>query len=521
VSVSLDSSPEVGSPVVEGIAIGHAIVWASDPAPRHVAGTIAEEHTRIVRACDRATRDVATLVRMLPSSEAELFEPELAILGELEPLLIGRVDAGATAEEAVNAATSPVSTDLLIDARARLLDALADHKRSVEALLDGRSGDCVFVTETLTPSVVASLPGRVVGIVAALDDGDRAGVGFASHAAILARGRDIPLAFVPPRVVRAIANDDTIVVDTTVSPAHVWVAPTDAFVVEQRARRETWLRTRAAEEASVTGPLTHLGLEVHVNVGSLYERIPASAEGVGLLRTELVFSGRESAPSEREQFAALRAVGVALDRAPLVARLFDAGGDKPLSWLRAPDDSSMARGIELLLMHPALLDAQLRAMVRASAHADVRTLVPLASSAADIENVRARTQGKLPVGAMIETPTAVDRVDEIAAVSDFICIGTNDLFAMVTGQDRAASMLSIDVRALRMVERVIVTAHARKRKVSVCGEIAGDAHSAQILIGLGVDAISVATTSFAKLKRALSTTTLDACRASARAALGG
>lgn len=511
-------SPELGSAVVEGIAIGRAIVWASDPSPRRAVGTVAEEQARIVRAIARATSGVADLVRMLPASEAELFEPELAILEELGPLLFERVGKGASAEEAVNAATSPVSTDLLVDARARLLDVLADQKRSVETLLEGRSGDCVLVAETLAPSVVAALPGRVVGIIAALDDGDHAGVGSASHAAILARGRGIPFAFVPSRVVRAVTNDDTIVVDATVTPALVWVTPDEAVVATQRGRREAWLLTRAAEEARVTGTLTHLGLEVHVNVGSLHERVPASASGVGLLRTELVFSGRTNAPSEREQFAALCAVAMELDRAPLVARLFDAGGDKPLRWLRAPDDSR-ARGITLLLMHPAVLDAQLRAMVRARAHADVRALVPLVSSGADIENVRARTQGKLPVGAMIETPSAVDRVDEIAAVSDFICIGTNDLFAIVTGQDRAAAMLSVDARALRMVERVILAAHARKLKVSVCGEIAGDPPSARILVGLGVDAISVATTSFAKVKRLLATTTLEECRAAAQVAL--
>jgi phosphocarrier protein FPr len=120
---------------------------------------------------------------------------------------------------------------------------------------------------------------------------------------------------------------------------------------------------------------------------------------------------------------------------------------------------------------------------------------------------------------MVETPGAVDQIDGIAAVSDFVSIGTNDLFATVTGQDRADAPLSLDPRALRMVERVIVGAHAHARKVSVCGEVAGDPQGARILVGLGVDALSVATARFAQTKLLLRDTTIDDCRAVAHEAL--
>jgi phosphoenolpyruvate-protein kinase (PTS system EI component) len=120
---------------------------------------------------------------------------------------------------------------------------------------------------------------------------------------------------------------------------------------------------------------------------------------------------------------------------------------------------------------------------------------------------------------MIESPGAVDDIDAIAAASDFVCIGTNDLFAMVTGQLRADSTLSLDKRALGMVERVVVAAHRHGRKVSVCGELAGDPHSARILVGLGVDAISVAAVRFARVKSALRDVTMDDCRGVAREAL--
>jgi hypothetical protein len=114
--------------------------------------------------------------------------------------------------------------------------------------------------------------------------------------------------------------------------------------------------------------------------------------------------------------------------------------------------------------------------------------------------------------------TEVEPIDEVAAAADFICIGTNDLFAMVTGQDRKDAA-SVDTRALRMIERVITVAHARVRKVSVCGEMAGDGQGARILVGLGVDAISVATARFARVKLSLRDVTIDDCRGVAREAL--
>jgi multiphosphoryl transfer protein len=508
-----------GSPVVEGIAIGRAIRWASDPAPGRMAPTVSGERARLERAVARATTGVLELIRLLPPAEAELFEPELAILGELGPQLLARVDAGARAEAAVSETTADVSTDLLLDARARLLDGLAHDERSVESLLDGRDGERVLISENLTPSVVASLPARVVAIVAAAKDAEQRGIGATSHAAILARGRDIPLALLPPDVVVTIHDDDRMVVDTTVSPADVCVTPTDALVSEAHARHEAWMLARAQEEAKLSEPLEHLGVDLFVNIGSLHERVPASADGIGLVRTELVFFDRASAPSEAEQFGALRAIAARLGGKPFVVRLLDAGGDKPLPWLGTPAGSPGARGVELLFSQPALLDTQLRAIVRAAERADIRVLLPLVTCAGDVERIRERSRGRVPVGAMIETPSAVDQIDSIADVSDFISIGTNDLFASVTGRCGADSTLSLDARALRMIARVVEGAHAHGRRVTVCGEIAGDPHSARILVGIGVDALSVAAVRLAKVKLSLRDVSVDDCRAVAREAV--
>jgi phosphoenolpyruvate-protein kinase (PTS system EI component) len=272
---------------------------------------------------------------------------------------------------------------------------------------------------------------------------------------------------------------------------------------------------------SASAPLSHLGLEVHVNVNSLRDYIPRSADGIGLVRTELLFSRHRVAPAIMEQAGDLLAVVGRARGTPVTVRLFDAGGDKPLPWLPPLDGSPDARGIRLLLAHPRLLGQQLDAIQRAGRAGDVRALLPMVTSADDVARVRERSNGLLRIGAMIETPQAVERADEIVAVSDFVSIGTNDLVATVTGKPRAASGLSVDPVVWDMIGRVVASGHARGVKVTVCGEMAGDPHCARVLVGLGVDAISVATVALGKVKLALRALTLDDCLQVARAAAKG
>jgi|HubBroStandDraft_1064217.scaffolds.fasta_scaffold01134_10 multiphosphoryl transfer protein len=402
--------------------------------------------------------------------EQETAEPRGPIEGSalVEGVAIGRavVWGSDPAEDAVTEAASRPSSRLTVDARARPFVGLAHGERSGESSPESRDGHRVLVTSTLTPSVVAALPVRVVGILAA--PGDEGVPGGTSHAVILARARGIPLVRVRPEAIEAVRDDDTVVLDATRAPALVWLAPRAATVSEAWSRRESWARARLEEPGSVATRLDHLGVKLCVSVSSFDEHIPAAAEGVGLLRTELVFFRRARAPVA-EQVAAICAIATRAGRVPVVVRLFDAGGDKPLAWLREPPGSSM-RGIELLLRYPAVLDAQLRAVTRAAEHADIHVLLPLVRSGQDVARVRARSGGKIPIGALVETPEATERIDEIASVSDFVSIGTNDLFASATGRGRVDPALSMDAGVLRMIERVVSVSHAHGRKVSVCGE---------------------------------------------------
>jgi phosphoenolpyruvate-protein kinase (PTS system EI component) len=277
----------IGRSVVEGIGVGRTILWREPPPGRVAPLTLAEERARLARGIAVAKRDLAGLLRLLPRAEKDLFEPELLILDELGRELQGALREGLRAEDAVLAAATDASVDLILDAKARILDAVAHDQRSVDSHLEGSDDDVVLVAAELTPSVVASLPARVVAIVTAAKDFAAATRASTSHAAILARGRDIPLAALPEGDMKAIDSNVCVVVDTTVQTAIVVVAASAAFADAEQARRRVWQHDRAEAEAEVQKPLEHLGVEVLANVGSLHDHVPPSAEGIGLLRTEL------------------------------------------------------------------------------------------------------------------------------------------------------------------------------------------------------------------------------------------
>jgi phosphoenolpyruvate-protein kinase (PTS system EI component) len=295
-----------------------------------------------------------------------------------------------------------------------------------------------------------------------------------------------------------------------------------ALVADARARRAARILARA--EGAETS-IAHLPVTLRANVGSLYDEVPGGARGVGLLRTELAFAAHATAPSVTEQAALIAAVARKTGGDPLVVRLFDAGGDKPLPWLRAPFDSPDARGIALLLAHPLVLDAQLSAIARTRESfgdaADVRVLIPLARSEHDVDEVRARSPKGLLVGAMIETSVAAHAIGPIADSADFVSIGTNDLAADALGASRDAADRALDPIVLALIDKVVGGAHARGRTVTVCGEVAGDPRGACILVGLGVDVLSMGSSCLSDVRRALSGQTLEGCRALARAALAG
>jgi phosphocarrier protein FPr len=528
-----------GRALVDGIAVGRAFVHAPPPPSAPPSTDARRERDRIRHACTRVCHELEELVRSLPDGEAELFVPELAIVQELGPLLEEHVGRGHSAERAVLATTPAHVADLILDARARLLDALGGTERAQLAtrLRDGDTGPRILVTNALTPSMVAMLPPAVHGIVAMHEGGDAAepsgagAFGGGSHAAILARGRGIPLLHVTRKAVPAraahVRDGEPVILDTLCEPGQVLVSPSAEALERAHALHAARMRCAVDREARAAAPLRHLAVRVCVNVGSASDPISPAADGVGLVRTELLFAGRPLPPSEAEQVATLsqivRRARSCGERWPTTIRLYDAGGDKPIAWLpshiggRERRDADAVRGTRLLFEHPSVLTAQLRAIERVTALGDVRVLLPLVESADEVRTVRAMLRAELRVGAMIETRNAVAHAHDIVDAADFICIGTNDLAASLRNEPRGTTAMRMDRALAACVAHVVRAAHQKRLLVCVCGELASDPDAARILIGLGVDALSVAPSRLTALKLALQDETKESCRMRAEA----
>jgi phosphoenolpyruvate-protein kinase (PTS system EI component) len=271
-----------------------------------------------------------------------------------------------------------------------------------------------------------------------------------------------------------------------------------------RARSETD-RRRSAREVAIARRLEPArtkdghGIRVLANastVAELEEATRQGAEGVGLMRTELLFLEATQWPSHDEQVSVLRPVLARLQGQTATVRLFDFGGDKTPPFLRG----ITARGIDVMLNAPEAMKTHLAAVVEAGQGADLRLLVPMVMSAGNVRAVRDMLAVVLEgrespkVGAMIETPEAAEAAAEIATQCDFLSIGTNDLTQLVLGLDREQSRRApvLDPRVLNLVAKTVRAGHDTRIPVDVCGEAASDEKSLPVLVGFGADELSVA-----------------------------
>jgi phosphoenolpyruvate-protein kinase (PTS system EI component) len=378
----------------------------------------------------------------------------------------------------------------------------------------------VLVARDLGPADVAELPPGVVAIALA------AGAPSA-HAAVVARGLGIPMAVAVGEELLGVRSGEPVVVDGDAGLAVL--APEPARLAQAAAATELRASELARTEAAAQLPaVTRDGraIRVLVNAATAAEvaaGLRAGAEGIGLLRTELAFLDAADWPDEEAHRAAIAPVLAGLAGRIATVRVLDYGADKTPAFLRG----IAARGLALLLGEPAALEAQLRAIVAAGAATELRVLLPLVRSADDVERARAalaRMAGDRPlpaVGAMIETAAAVREAPAIAAAADFLSIGTNDLTADVLGGDRFAGgpARTHDPRVLAAIAATTAAARAAGRIVEVCGEAASDPLVRPLLIGLGVDELSVGAARVGQTRAAVRALDAGAAERLARAAL--
>ncbi|MFJ2383336.1 phosphoenolpyruvate--protein phosphotransferase [Pseudomonas protegens] len=413
----------------------------------------------------------------------------------------------------------------LADVGQRVLKLILGVQEHAVSLPD----QAILIAEQLTPSQTASLDtAKVLGFATV-------GGGATSHVAILARALGLPaICGLSPRVL-SLANGTRVLLDADRGELHTDPDPQrlqqlEALRQQQRLRQRQDL-AQAAQPA-VTRDGHHL--EVTANIASLAEAEQAMSlggEGVGLLRSEFLYQDRSHAPSLEEQAETYRAIAQALGpERNLVVRTLDVGGDKPLAYVPMDSEANPflgLRGIRLCLERPELLREQFRAILASAGQARLHIMLPMVSQLAELrqarqlldDEVRALGLAERPkLGIMIEVPSAALMADRFAPEVDFFSIGTNDLTQYTLAMDRdhprlASQADSFHPSVLRLIARTVQAAHAHGKWVGVCGALASETLAVPLLLGLGVDELSVSVPLIPAIKARVRELDLSECQA--------
>jgi multiphosphoryl transfer protein len=279
-------------------------------------------------------------------------------------------------------------------------------------------------------------------------------------------------------------------------------------------------------------------VDVTANVGSIADAAEAlnmGADGIGLLRTEFLFLERTTGPSEEEQFTVYRAIAETMNTLPVIVRTLDIGGDKPLPYIHLKPELNPflgERGIRLCLNRPELFREQLRAILRAAPHGNLRIMFPMVSDIAELRQARALIEElqlelgapTVEIGIMVEVPSAALMADVFAPEIDFFSIGTNDLTQYTLAMDRGNSALAakhdgLHPAVLRLIAKTIDAAHKYGKRADICGELGSDAAAVPILLALGMDELSVSIPSVPSVKAQVRSLDLSSWKSVARQAL--
>ncbi|AVH74084.1 phosphoenolpyruvate--protein phosphotransferase [Nostoc sp. 'Lobaria pulmonaria (5183) cyanobiont'] len=542
-----------------GVAIAPVVHYQ----PTHVA--ITEYHVddpdaewqRVQTAIHTARQEIQAVFSQaslqIGDAEAAIFDAQLLFLED--PVLLSAahqriLDNHINAEAAWQAVVDEVATsyraleDSFLQER---VDDVVDVGQRVLRLLAGNAAanlhleePAILVATDLTPSDTAGLdPTKVLGICTTSGSAT-------SHSAIIARTLGIPAVLGVDAQVLHLADGTLMALDG--ESGRAWVEPGSDILDLLTAKQSAWQTAQQEARATAHQPaITRDGRQVSVfaNIGSINDvqvAVASGAEGVGLLRTEFLYLNRTSAPTEEEQLLVYQAIAQVLDNRPLIIRTFDVGGDKPLPYIKVgfPEANPFLgwRGIRFCLDHPELFKTQLRAILRASVGHQIKIMLPMIATVTEVRAAKVilgevQTElnqagisfdAAMKVGIMVEVPSAVAIADQLAAEVDFFSIGTNDLSQYVMASDRTNPSVANLVDALhpavlRMVQQTVQAAHTAGISVGLCGELAADTLATPILLGLGLDELSVNPPSIPGVKQAIARLSIVESAAIAASAL--
>ncbi|KAA1009802.1 phosphoenolpyruvate--protein phosphotransferase [Paraburkholderia panacisoli] len=535
-----DANELTGVSASPGLAVGKIVQFRQEVIDVAEAGESPQrERARLESARHEARQQIeAVKAKLTDPSKAQILDAHLELLEDpdLSDLAIGAISEGKSAGFAWRAA---------VETQARSLDALdnpllreragdiRDVGRRMLALLAGVKqaqievpADSILIAEELSPSDTASLDrSKVVGFCTTTG-------GATSHVAILARSLGIPAICGIDEEALQLPDGTLVVLDGTHGSLRRNPSAGELDQARERIGRQTAKREEeklAASKLAVTADGHRVEVVANIrNAQEARDAVAAGAEGVGLLRSEFLFDNRDTAPSEDEQAAQYCAVAEALGRErPLVVRTLDVGGDKPLSYLPLPAEDNPflgLRGVRVSLDRPDIFRTQLRAILRAASIGNLHVMFPMVAA---IEEVRAARKilleeagdraSSVKVGVMIEVPSAALIAEPLAREVDFFSIGTNDLTQYTLAMDRGHPKLAKQADALhpavlRLIGMTVDGAHKHGKWVGICGGMASDTMAVPVLVGLGVDELSVSVPAVGSIKAQLARITMDEAR---------
>jgi phosphotransferase system enzyme I (PtsI) len=548
-----------GSP---GVAVGPALVIGDTHtafARRHIhSANIGDELARVKKAVESAQASLREVSRSLSGAHDQKPILDAYLMMLADPLLHEEIEkriknekkcaewalASAAEDIASRFPAATRTTDTYISERKHDVEFVADRllralTGAPERLIPKLDHPSIVIARDLSPADTAGMV-REPALGFITEVGSRT-----SHTAIMARALEIPAVVGAEGALAAVRTGDTVIVDglrglVTIHPTEEQVADATARSARHLAFAKGLLAKRDMPCMTACG--TRISLKANVELpAEATLAIEHGAEGIGLYRTEFLYIDRSTLPSEDEQYEVYRAIVQTVSPRPVVLRTFDIGGDKFASSFQLPAEMNPAlglRAVRLALKRPEVFLVQLRAMVRASAHGDVRVMVPMVASVDEMRAVRTlltraqaevdsqgQARGKhMPLGMMIEVPSAAIMADIFTREAEFFSLGTNDLVQYALAVDRTSQPLAelasaVHPSILRLIHGVVRAAKAASIAVAVCGAAASDLLAVPLLVGLGLRELSMEAAAIPEIKAALARVTIDQCEKIAARAL--
>jgi phosphotransferase system enzyme I (PtsI) len=519
-----------GRVAAPGLAAGPLARLADAPGTARGAGPPAAERAALTQAIARAAADLAALAAPQGREATAILEFQAALLEDedLTAAAYAEIEAGVPADrawrQALDARIADFSAAEDIYFRARSAD-LTDLRDRVSRALGG-GGEAglalpegaILVADDLPPSRFLEIDWtRSAGV--ALKSGSAA-----SHVAMLARARGVPMVVALGDIPAA----DGVLALLDAEQGEIEIEPSPARLAEWRQRAATLAECRKDEARHIAGPaVTASGRRIRtmINIQGLFDLksgAAAHADGIGLVRTEFLFEQRVALPDEAVQYRVYREILDWAGARPVTIRTLDAGGDKPIPGVTFEGEANPflgVRGLRLSLRRLGLFKIQLRALSRAGASGNLKVMLPMVTTPAELAEARGlldvalaelATEGiaaqRPALGIMVEVPAAALAIDRFDA--DFYSIGSNDLVQYVTACDRGNGELAsladpLNPAVMELIARVVAHGRRTGAPVSLCGDMAGDTRYVPALIECGLEELSVAPPALGRLKAAI------------------